>query len=288
MISIYDYIYKIYTDFSEYIDKSKNLCDLKSLTFESGNIPDYTNIHIQQLYLLRYTFSYAFEYKYMYSQILREFDPRDKLKVLSLGCGSMTDYWSLSNVCDLYPFEYFGVDALDWHYMFEPVNSNIYHFIQKDMINYIKEAKVLDFDIYFFPKSLCELKNNDILKICYYLRTKPITKDKIVIGASLRSDNTSLSMDLEKSKQIIDAIEQSGFYCISNKAPLEMEHKAIISFDKTFRYPDVAKELLKNIFDKCLCEKDNCTTDCQELLNRSPTLRTDYIRYQILEFERKE
>lgn len=53
----------IYDDFREYIDQNVNLCMLKTLNYQAGQKPDYSDIHIQQLYLLRYVFSYAFEYK---------------------------------------------------------------------------------------------------------------------------------------------------------------------------------------------------------------------------------
>ena len=55
----------IYDDFREYIDQNVNLCMLKTLNYQAGQKPDYSDIHIQQLYLLRYVFSYAFEYKSM-------------------------------------------------------------------------------------------------------------------------------------------------------------------------------------------------------------------------------
>lgn len=69
MISINDYINNIFQVFSGYVKNSEKLCDLNPFTFEEGNIPDYSNIHTQQLYLLRYAFAYAFEYKRMYSKI---------------------------------------------------------------------------------------------------------------------------------------------------------------------------------------------------------------------------
>ena len=63
MITIKNYISMIYDDFREYIDQNVNLCMLKTLNYQAGQKPDYSDIHIQQLYLLRYVFSYAFEYK---------------------------------------------------------------------------------------------------------------------------------------------------------------------------------------------------------------------------------
>ena len=47
----------IYDDFREYIDQNVNLCMLKTLNYQAGQKPDYSDIHIQQLYLLRYVFN---------------------------------------------------------------------------------------------------------------------------------------------------------------------------------------------------------------------------------------
>lgn len=35
-----------FSEYSEYVKNSEKLCDLNPFTFEAGNIPDYSNIHI--------------------------------------------------------------------------------------------------------------------------------------------------------------------------------------------------------------------------------------------------
>ena len=45
MIVIKNYISMIYNDFKEYIDKNDNLCMLKTLNYQAGQKPDYTDIH---------------------------------------------------------------------------------------------------------------------------------------------------------------------------------------------------------------------------------------------------
>lgn len=84
----------------------------------------------------------------------------------------MIDYWSLCNACEEHSFEYIGIDIIDWNYKFESQNPNPYRFIKENMIEYIKELKELDSDIYFFPKSICEIKNDDLTSICDSFRTK--------------------------------------------------------------------------------------------------------------------
>lgn len=289
MISINDYINNIFQDFSEYVKNSEKLCDLNPFTFEAGYIPDYSNIHIQQLYLLRYAFAYAFEYKRMYSKILKKLNIDTKLKITSFGCGPMIDYWSLCNACEEHSFEYIGIDIIDWNYKFESQNPNPYRFIKDNMIEYIKELKELDSDIYFFPKSICEIKNDDLTSICDSFRTKRISKDKIILGISLRADVRNLEIDACTSEKIANSIIENGFICKSdlNKCIHFEESHGIRKFESSFIYPDEAKSLLDNLYNECSCsDEDSCEEKCREHLNRQPVLRTDNIRYQILEFER--
>lgn len=62
MINITQYLQDIYEDLQRYVDNGVCLCKFKELNFEAGALPDYEDINIQQLYLLRY----AFEYSWMY------------------------------------------------------------------------------------------------------------------------------------------------------------------------------------------------------------------------------
>ena len=114
----------IYDDFKEYIDQNDNLCMLKTLNYQAGQKPNYSDIHIQQLYLLRYVFSYAFEYKSMFDTLFAREKFRDSIEVASIGCGNMIDYWGLVEVLDEIGNEkcyikYRGIDTIDWNYKIE-------------------------------------------------------------------------------------------------------------------------------------------------------------------------
>ncbi len=67
MITINAFLNGVLDDFREYVKSQGKLCDLLDAHFDAGNIPDYSDKHIQQLYLLRYAYAYAFEYKHIYS-----------------------------------------------------------------------------------------------------------------------------------------------------------------------------------------------------------------------------
>lgn len=94
MIEITKYLQTVYEDLQRYVDNDVCLCKFKELNFEAGALPDYEDINIQQLYLLRYAFAYAFEYSRMYLDVLSQMDGVNGISVTSVGCGSMIDYWS--------------------------------------------------------------------------------------------------------------------------------------------------------------------------------------------------
>ena len=98
MFTINDYLDDILEEFEDYVHSGIRLCDLKSVHFDAGKIPDYSNIHVQQLYLLRYAYAYSFEYKCMYRTLLDRTNFRKNISVTSIGCGSMLDYWALANL----------------------------------------------------------------------------------------------------------------------------------------------------------------------------------------------
>ena len=72
MITIAEYLQNVYEDLQKYVENNVCLCKLKKLTFEAGGLPDSTDKNIPQLYLLRYTFDYAFEYSRMYRRVLEQ------------------------------------------------------------------------------------------------------------------------------------------------------------------------------------------------------------------------
>ena len=88
MIDITQYLQDIYEDLQRYVDNDVCLCKFKELNFEAGALPDYEDINIQQLYLLRYAFAYAFEYSRMYLDVLSQMDDVNNISVTSVGCGS--------------------------------------------------------------------------------------------------------------------------------------------------------------------------------------------------------
>lgn len=69
MISINGYLDGVLAGFQAYLEEGYPLCDLKSLNYDQGQIPDHKALHVQQYYLLRYAYGCAFEYKFMYRTV---------------------------------------------------------------------------------------------------------------------------------------------------------------------------------------------------------------------------
>lgn len=288
----------IYEDFKEYIDQNDQLCLLKTLNYQAGQKPDYSDIHIQQLYLLRYVYAYAFEYKSMFGTLFQKERYNDKIKVTSIGCGNMIDYWGLvealgevrNSACQI---EYKGIDTIDWNYKVEAREGDSLRFINRNAAAIFTKVSSLVSDVYVFPKSISEFSNEEFQEICKGFSKKEIQKDKIHVLISLRSDPGSMERDMERSKKIVLAMKQNGFVT-ENQATTYIhyvdEDRGIKKNDCKFEYPDEAIELLSSLNTACYTyanEGENCTNDCLNL-NRWPVLKARNIRYQILSFGRKE
>lgn len=167
MITINKYLDDILFDFKEYVTSGVRLCDLKEVHFDAGILPDYSDIHVQQLYLLRYAYAYSFEYKRMYASLIRRMNPGMEIAVTSIGCGSMIDYWALTRVVpNRCTIRYRGIDTIDWSYRMEQRPQDDVLFRNADAVELVSKAKRLTADAYIFPKSISEFSKSDIEEIC--------------------------------------------------------------------------------------------------------------------------
>ena len=288
----------VYDDFREYIDNNDSLCMLKALNYQAGQKPDYSDKHIQQLYLLRYVFSYAFEYKSMFNTLFSREKFKDSIEVASIGCGNMIDYWGLvealakvgNSECKI---KYRGIDSIDWHYKIGAREKDEVAFINSNAANAFRSVSKLISNVYIFPKSISEFSNNEFQDICEGFREKEIEKNKIHILISLRADHRSMDRDMERSEKIILAMKQNGFITEDNSTTYihyKEDENGIKKLDYKFEYPDEAIKLLTSLNTKCsiyINNHENCSDDC-ERLNRWPALKARNIRYQILSFVRKD
>lgn len=290
------YLTFVYNRLKDYIEKGGDIRKLKGVSFQGVDHIDYDDKQVQELYILRYVYSYAFEYKMMFSEILSRFEGAEKLNILSLGCGPLPDYWGLGaayaedyNGIDRDNIQYTGVDLIDWNYKDFSSIKIARSFVQMDFIEYLKNNDISDVNVVFFPKSICEIPMEKMDQLCSAL-SDGLKKNKIALGVSLRN-----IYDEERIQMIADAMATKGYisseiidnkdYSITDEEGNITDYLPIQRLDNDFNYPPFILNYLKTLSDKVTDPTDE---EAEELkgLNRNPITKTKYIQYKIVIFER--
>ena len=262
-------------------------------------IPDYRNIRVQQLYLLRYAYAYSYEYTEIYRQVLQRMGRQKELSVVSVGCGTMIDYWSLAQALSYYRqsdciVNYVGMDAVEWNYRFSKrAQDNVQTYLHNNAVDcFIKNPQFVS-DIYFFPKSISEFSLQEIQQIADCFEKKPIEKDKFFICVSLRNSEENRRLDMEKTRILAKAIERNGFdaHGEEQRYYYYAENRGIAAFDRSYHYPEEIIRNISSLGEKCRnnmhCKGGSCGYECCSNLSRRPILKTEQICYQIIPFERR-
>lgn len=293
MISINEFLDSILDDFTEYVNSGEKLCVLKDTHFDGGRIPDYTDFHIQQLYLLRYAYAYAFEYKTMYKELLQRLDFYNNIKVTSIGCGSLIDYWSLSRVfgenCTIC---YRGIDAVDWIYKFPKREFDDVTCSIGNVLDFFRDSDTFSSDVYIFPKSISEFSNEEVSALANCFTQTNIFKESVHFMFSLRTDDQSRRFDIEKTSILFNHLAQCGFHT-QDKCKTYVHFKESIrgkkirEVDDDFSHPSKVIDCLKELYTKCnyyhCCKKKD---DCMARLSRWPILKCNQAAWQIFTFKR--
>lgn len=293
MRSLEGYLNKIYTDFENEVNKMDSLCALTSLNYQTQSVPGYTDLRVQQLYLLKYAYAYTYEYYLMYNKAVRDLDISRKLSVVSLGCGAMTDYMALVSLKDSLPLEvaYTGVDTVDWGYKPEASGQDqVTLYMGATAGTYFGSREELDADIYMFPKSISELSMEEVAFIADCFRFKRNKKERFALCVSLRNSPARRQEDLRKTDMLQSAVlaggyrqgaENQNYYTVPEGAGIK-------KYERDYSYPRKALDTLKELGSRCrakhLCR---CQSQCMEGLNRYPVLKTREICYIIMTFERR-
>ena len=243
MLTITSYLKEIFEDFKKHCDEeTQSMKELKD--FMNGikkNSPrngadEMTSIYNTsaklQLYLLKYAYAYGFEYLAMCNEFIKDFADKEEISVVSLGCGTMLEYWALANVLNMrekdeadkgeaekkvfWPIvKYLGVDAIKWNYSMETEerDRDSVKFSQESFEHFFarQDNKFNTYDVYFFPKSISEFTNNTMELLLNNL--SEIKKDTIYFCITLRKQNRLTADDVRKVQMIIDRLEEekTGF-----------------------------------------------------------------------------
>ena len=293
---IKNYIETIYNDLKQYMYMYSEgvLCELDDLYFYDNHIPDYNKYCVQQLYLLRYSYAYIFEYMEMYTLLFGFFysnriDYRNS-EILSIGSGAGLDLYALDSLYnknlyyrDNFPINYVGLDIIDWQYTPTILNNDncTFKFNLFDFYNFlINQDPYIDTNIYsniiFFPKSIGEIQD-ELLKVI----PKKIYYDNIYLLISFAFDEDRL-----KKNNILKYFLDNGFvYEILFDVKVdEIGKKYINDICKDYIYPENIKNILNELTNHFCTEKENCRLNCN--VNRYPVITNRKFNYSIIKITR--
>lgn len=256
---------------------------------------DYTSDPAQAMYILRYLYGYAYEYKRMYRELLdREPLSGNTLAVTSIGCGNMVDYWSLRTALRERPetaaaVDYTGVDISGWSRRFHirAASGDRAKFVQMDAAAYLKEPDRAASDVYIFPKSIGEFDGRNtvggevLTGIRNGLRDVLRASDKERVWLLISLPQSPYEDYAEKGRAkcafLREGLEEAGFVTSDPVDAFfttpEEQWGTIRQADSSFSYP------------RHILNKFKSFGNCAE--NRSPVLNTGYERCQALLFQRK-
>lgn len=279
---------EIFQDFINDINGMQTLCDLKTLRFNGGIIPNYNESYIQRLYLLRYFPAYLIEYYYMYGTLLNLNFIKFPLNILSIGSGCGLDYYGLvfalkhRGISINENLNYTGIDIVDWKYKDDLGNPNC-RYIQTD-INNFKIISENNYNVIIFPKSIGEFDTESFNKLLNTLEETLFLENDICILSSLREMHSEI--DIERMNQIINVFGNKNYVCNNpdiNYYFFREKQTLFEAFPDNFTFPSYIIDFLKELLFNCpfyIKNGDSCFDDCKDL-NRWPILRTDHIQYQI-------
>lgn len=288
MLTITEYLKEILEEFEKHCDEGTQ--GMQELTMKGlkNNSPRhmsdessiYSNPTRQQLYLLKYAYAYGFEYLSMCNEFIEDFADKEEISVVSLGCGTMLDYWALAYMLDEKKIsrpavKYLGIDAIKWNHSMETKvrdkDKKTFHFSQESFENFFKrqDNEFNTYDVYFFPKSISEFSDNksgmsDMEMMLNHL--SEIKKDTIYFCISLRKGKKGVpNEDVGKVQKIINKLEEekTGFRAINVKCITDTEKTINKLKEKGLHVKDIELIRLgkgqsgkdKNIWDTETAEK---------------------------------
>ena len=294
MVGIDSYLKTVYSDFGYYINQLERICDIKSLNYTDGNVPDYSNRIVQQSYILRYAYAYAYEYYLMYTQAIKALASNNKtISVLSVGCGPLIDYAGLKNSLrgQDKAVNYRGIDLIDWNNKYSvDFNDKVVVYPHTDAERFFYNLDMLSDDVYFFPKSIGELSYQTIKSIANSFAVKRNNKDRFCLCVSMRNSDLNRIKDIEKVQILRAGILEGGYIPDDDSFVyyIIQGNKGICSYEKDYWYPQAILDNMISINSHCR-GRHQCLNaqDCGRCMNRYPILKTTEVCYVILTFTRK-
>ncbi len=285
---------RIHKDFACRVKREKSLCKCKAFSYEGGGQPDYSDRLIQQYYLLRFFPAYLAEYYLMYKNLKSQKFLGKDLNVLSIGCGCGLDLWGLYLAFrhqlkkKAVAVRYTGVDIIDWRY-WDTVALDEVYFANEDISTW-KKLDEESYNIIVFPKSINEFSNESFDRICAAIANTKFTQGRVVAMCSLMVKGKEI--DSQRFRRIANLLQKDHDYeCMDELDEYWMVKKdqGIRAICPEFVYPQEIYDEVIKLQTACpqyaLNGHKSCEDGCSSL-NRKPILRTTYINYKLLRFER--
>ena len=304
-MTVHELLSAVYAPFKEYLQglgsverQVEALIELNGLISAQGCDMGCTRDEAQELYILRYLYGYAYEYKQMYLRLLDRMErPVKRLTVTSIGCGNMVDYWSLRAALAQRPgkvdrVDYTGVDINGWSRRFQirPDQWDRAEFVQADPADWLREqaaSGAAPSDVYMFPKSIGGFDSRRaaggggsvLTGIRDGLRDllRGSSKDEVWLLISLpkANDEASGRYDQEKCACLLEGLAQAGFRA---EGPVDQfvtdgERRRISDADPSFFYPGAYFHDM-SVYGEYRGRRD-------------PVQSTGCERYQVLRFQRE-
>lgn len=231
--SLYKYLFECFAEVEAYQKTNEAEAEklFREVTFQGGNLPDYSQSLVQSVYALRFMYARAFGYREMFRCLLRTggIPKHVPLDILSVGCGNGIDYWAVWMACKESSkgkkldrtFIYTGLDLVDWQRKWgKGYLSNAAAYVQCDAVEYLEKQPYLRQNVFVFPQSISEFSEEDFEKLCgvfagkrfcYPLKNSDERKERnnVHILVSLRW--AGLEEDRRRSDLLADAMEQNDF-----------------------------------------------------------------------------
>ena len=284
---------------------------LSRVNFRGGELPDYSDPHVQELYCIRYMYAYAYEYRKMYSRLLKELKT-PLMNILSVGCGNGIDLWAAWEAQWRLKqksgrgkqIKYTGLDLVDWNHKWGEGDFRLQCTADYqtgdpsgDAVQYLEEHPVLEQNIFMFPKSISEFTNTDFGRISrafakakFQYEQDGCMKDrkKVYFLVSFRYNGMGSLEKLEdkkRSDRLVKAMERNRF-------SLDDENEAQVfvgSPDKTIAECDRNLEYVNTYF----YERYDVKNFLEELKRKdngifAPMQATKYSCYRIMTFVREK
>lgn len=169
---------------------------IKNFRFDGGNIPDYSELIIQEYYLLRYLPAYTTEYYLIYSELLEK-NFLNNINVISLGAGCGMDSRGLNFAIQdsnyKLPVAYTGLDKVEWEY-WDNLNIDNYNLFSRDL-SAIDKFIGKDYNVIMFPKSIGEFNNFTFNNLKNIIINTEFRSDKLVLISPVRKKRNNIDID---------------------------------------------------------------------------------------------